>query len=226
MVARIVPFGVYMFFIFASQAVGWLEPTGWWLPSLAESFQLWMYPVKTLAVAAALLYYWRQYEELPWPPKLSYSSLTLAIATGVFVYIAWVHMDWSWAMQGDRPSGYNPFLQQGEAGYVLAAFRLFGAAIVVPIMEELFWRSFLMRYLISSRFETVPLGIMTPLSFGLVVILFGVEHDLWLAGMMAGTVYGLLLTRTRNLWTCVIAHGITNLALGIHVLMTQEWHWW
>ncbi len=226
MAARIVPFGVYMLFLLGAQALGWLGQVNGWQPSLTESIQLWIYPVKTLVVVAALLYYWSQYDELSWPPKLSFSSLTLAIGTGVFVYLAWVRMDWSWAMQGERPSGYDPFFQQGAGGYVLAACRLFGAAIVVPIMEELFWRSFLMRYLISSRFETVLLGTMTPLSFGLMVVLFGVEHDLWLAGMMAGAAYGLLLARTRNLWACVIAHGITNLTLGIHVLVTHEWHWW
>lgn len=226
MAPRIVPFGLYLLFLLVSQAVGWLAQTNGWQPSRTESLQLWIYPVKTLVVVAALLYYWRQYDELSWPPKLSFPFLLIAVATGVFVYLAWVRMDWSWAMQGERSAGYNPFLEEGRAGYILAVCRLFGAAIVVPIMEELFWRSFLMRYLISSRFETIPLGTITPLSFGLMMVFFGVEHDLWLAGMMAGALYGLLLTRTRNLWTCVVAHGITNLALGIHVLVTHQWHWW
>lgn len=226
MLTRVVPFGLYVFFLLVNQAIEWLGSANGWLPSLTESLQLWIYPIKTLVVVAALLFYWRQYDELPWPPNLSLPSLALAVVTGVFVYLAWVRMDWSWAMQGERSTGYNPFIQEGGIGYVLAAFRLVGAAIVVPIMEELFWRSFLMRYLITSQFETVRLGTVAPLSFGLVVVLFGVEHNLWLAGMMAGAAYGLLLARTRNLWTCIIAHGITNVALGIHVLLTHEWHWW
>lgn len=226
MAARIVPFGLYMLFLLVIQAVEWIEQTNVWQPSATESLQLWIYPIKALTVAAALLYYWHQYDELRWPLQLSFPTLTLAIATGVLVYLAWVRMDWSWAMQGERSAGYNPFLQEGGTGYVLAAFRLVGAAFVVPIMEELFWRSFLMRYLISPQFKTVPLGTMTPISFGLTVVLFGVEHNLWLAGMTAGTAYGLLLLRTQNLWTCIIAHGITNLALGIHVLVTHEWYWW
>lgn len=226
MLARILPFGLYMLFLLVSQTIGWFGQTNEWQPSLTESIQLWIYPIKTLVVVTALLCYWGQYDELPWPPHLSFSSLMLAIGTGVLVYLAWVRMDWAWAVQGERSAGYNPFLQEGTSGSILAAFRLFGAAIVVPIMEELFWRSFLMRYLISSRFETILLGTITPLSFGLTIVLFGIEHDLWLAGMMAGTAYGLLLARTQNLWTCVIAHGITNLALGIHVLVTHEWYWW
>ena len=226
MAARIVPFAIYALFLLVAQGVGWFAQLGSWSPTLVEAVQLWLYPVKTLAVVAALAWYWRQYDELQWPPQLSHLSLMLTIVTGVFVYFAWVRMDWAWAMQGERAAGYNPFSSHGGEAYFLAACRLFGASLVVPVMEELFWRSFLMRYLISSRFDNVQLGAVTPFAFVMTVVLFGVEHDLWLAGMMAGAAYGLLLYRTRNLWTCILAHGITNLALGIHVLVTQEWFWW
>lgn len=226
MAARIVPFGCYALFLLISQAVGWLEQASGWSPSLVEAVRLWLYPVKIVLVAATLVGYWRHYTEIPWPPKLSAQTLLLTTAIGILVYIAWVRMDWAWAIQGPRSSGYNPFASQDSTGYLLAAFRIFGAACVVPVMEELFWRSFLLRYMMSSRFDTVPLGTVTPLSFVVVVILFGLEHDLWLAGMMAGAAYGFLLVQTKNLWTCIGAHAITNLALGIHVLVTGEWYWW
>jgi CAAX prenyl protease-like protein len=93
-------------------------------------------------------------------------------------------------------------------------------------MEELFWRSFLIRYLISSKFESVPVGAVTPFSFVATVVLFGLEHDLWLAGMVAGAAYTGLLVYTKRLWPCILAHALTNFALGIHVLMTHEWKWW
>jgi CAAX prenyl protease-like protein len=93
-------------------------------------------------------------------------------------------------------------------------------------MEELFWRSFLLRYLIASPFTAVRLGTFTPLSFGATVILFGLEHHLWLAGMVAGVAYTLVLYTTHCLWPCILAHAITNLLLGIHVLLTGEWQWW
>lgn len=226
MAARIIPFGLYIFFLFVGQAVEWLEQTTGWQPLPEESVRLWLYPIKTLVVAAALTWFWRQYDELQWPPKLPLRSLVLTIVVGALVYFAWVRMDWSWAIQGTPSSGYNPFAVHSPTSYLLVAFRLCGAAIVVPVMEELFWRSFVLRYLISSRFETVPIGTVTPFSFVAVVALFGVEHDLWLAGMMAGAAYGLLLAQTRNLWACIGAHAITNTGLGIHVLITQEWSWW
>ena len=49
---------------------------------------------------------------------------------------------------------------------------------------------------------------------------------LWLAGMLAGVAYTLLLYWTGRLWPCIFAHAVTNLALGIHVLVTGEWEWW
>jgi hypothetical protein len=93
-------------------------------------------------------------------------------------------------------------------------------------MEELFWRSFLLRYLVTSPFTSVRLGTFTPPSFGATVILFGLEHHLWLAGMLAGVAYAFILYTTHRLWPCIVAHAITNLLLGIHVLLTGEWQWW
>ncbi|MBS0150397.1 MAG: CAAX prenyl protease-related protein [Nitrospira sp.] len=226
MAARVVPFGLYALFLFIDQMIGWLERAAGWPSSSGDPLHLWLYPIKTLVVAAALAWFWRQYDELQWPPRLPIQHLILITAVGVLVYLAWVRMDWSWAMQGTPSSGYNPFAVDGPASYLLIVFRLCGAAIVVPIMEELFWRSFVLRYLISSRFETIPIGTFTPFSFIAVITLFGVEHDLWLAGMMAGAIYGLLLVQTRNLWACIVAHAITNFVLGIHVLVTREWSWW
>ena len=226
MAARAVPFGLFLCFILIAQLFEWFGRAYGWDPSSVGRFEVWLYPLKTVVVGAALAYYWPQYDELGWPPRFSGQSILVTVGAGFLVYLAWVRMDWPWAMQGGQSAGYRPFGVPGSSGAFLAIVRLMGAAIVVPVMEELFWRSFLMRYLISSRFEVVRLGTFTPLSFICVVLLFGVEHDLWLAGMMAGVVYGLLLLWSRNLWVCVGAHAVTNFSLGIHVLVTNEWYWW
>jgi CAAX prenyl protease-like protein len=186
---------------------------------------LWLYPVRTVIVLGALVYLWPAYRELREQVCTNWGEMLLIGAVGVLVYLAWVRMDWPWAMQGP-PQGYNPFQAGVGAGVVLAVVRLFGATIVVSIMEELFWRSFLIRYLVASPFTSVRLGTFTPFSCGATVVLFGLEHHLWLAGMMAGMAYNLLLYKSRRLWPCILAHAITNLLLGIHVLATGEWHWW
>jgi len=216
---RIVPFVLFMAFIAFESVIGW--------PGSAEHslLSLWLYPVRTAVVLGSLVYLWSAYSELRNPIIASWREGLVVVVVGVVVYAAWVRMDWSWAMQG-QPTGYNPFQAGAGAAVVLAVIRIFGAAIVVPVMEELFWRSFLIRFLVKSPFSSVPLGTFSPLSFGATVILFGLEHHLWLAGMMAGVSYNLLLYYTRRLWPCILAHAITNLILGVHVLITGEWHWW
>jgi len=232
---RILPFVLYMGFIVLESI---LQSASTWLPPLAARgalLPLWLYPVKTVVVLGAIVVCWRYYDELHERLWVSAAEAALAIGAGVLVYLAWVRMDWPWATMG-TVSGYNPWQAGTAFGGVLAAIRLFGASIVVPVMEELFWRSFLVRFVITlypekvpgvtAEFTSVRLGTFTWISFIATVLLFGSEHALWLAGIMAGVVYNLLLYTTRRLWPCVIAHGVTNLLLGIHVLWTQEWQWW
>jgi CAAX prenyl protease-like protein len=222
---RVLPFTVYLFFLALSELIAWLSPHVSALAAFAGSAELWLYPFKTAAVLGALLYFWPCYDELKGKTKITVQDVLLAVGVGLFVYLVWVSIDWPWAQLG-QPSGYNPWLAGAAAGNVLAAVRLFGAVLVVPVMEELFWRSFLLRYLISPRFEQIPLGTFTVFSFLVTLVLFGLEHHLWLAGMIAGAAYTLLLYRTGRLWPSIIAHAVTNLALGVHVLFTQEWSWW
>jgi CAAX protease family protein len=221
---RVLPFAIYLFFLALAEVIAWTLPHLSAIAALGPWANLWIYPLKTVAVLAVLVYFWPRYDELNAMRTVKPRDLLLAVVVGVVVYWLWVRMDWPWATQGPS-GGYNPLLA-GDLGKVLVAIRLLGAVIVVPVMEELFWRSFLLRYLISPRFETVPLGTFTVFSFVTTLVLFGLEHHLWLAGMMAGAAYTLLLYGTRQLWPPIIAHAVTNLALGVHVLLTQEWNWW
>jgi len=225
--ARILPFAAYVAFLAITQTIpSW--PVTFGNRDWQDQVALWSYPVKTAVVLILLIYFRHQYDELRRRPLLDRTQAALSLGIGLIVYAFWVRLDWSWAVQGEggEARGYNPFMVPGAAGLALAGIRLFGASAVVPVMEELFWRSFLLRYVISSKFESIPLGMFTPFSFGITVVLFGFEHDLWLAGMVAGAAYNGLLYYTKRLWSCVLAHGTTNLALGIHVLATGEWQWW
>ena len=222
---RLLPFAVYLFFLALAEVIPWVSAHLSALATLGQGANLWIYPLKTAAVLAVLVYFWPCYDELNVKRTFKPRDVLLAAVIGVVVYVLWVRMDWPWATQG-QPGGYNPLLAGDRMEKVLVAVRLLGAVIVVPVMEELFWRSFLLRYLISTQFQTVPLGSFTVFSFLATLVLFGLEHHLWLAGMMAGAAYTLLLYGTRRLWPSIIAHAVTNLALGIHVLLTQEWYWW
>ena len=94
------------------------------------------------------------------------------------------------------------------------------------MIEEIFWRAFVMRFLIASQFKRIPLGQFTWYAFTLTAVAFGFEHHRWLPGILAGAAYGALLCRTRNLFSPIQAHAVTNLLLGLYVIYTEQWSFW
>lgn len=223
MLARVVPFALFMAFIALEQGLGWLRSQG--LLAFSDSQLYLLYPLKIAAVVAALIWYRKDYDELCWRDLARPASLLLSLLVGVVVFVLWIKLDI--ALGSLTPRGFDP--GQFEApGLRLAmtACRLFGAALVVPVMEELFWRSFLIRYIINPDFTKVPVGLFSWGSFLITVVLFGLEHHYLIAGMMAGAAYNLLLYRSRSLAHCILAHGVTNLLLGWYVLQTGAWHFW
>ena len=129
-----------------------------------------------------------------------------------------------WMNSPPPKAGPPPFDPSGR--YVFIGFRIVGAVLVVPVMEELFWRAFLIRWLVNEDFRRVPVGTFTWSSFGFTVALFGLEHDQWLVGLICGALYNGLLYRTRSVWACVVAHAASNAALAAWVLARNDWRFW
>jgi len=212
---RILPFAAYLFFIVAGDV---LERMG-----VAASSLVWLYPLKIAVVALLLALFWRHYAELR-PFRLSPATALTALATGVLVLVLWIKLDASWMIFGN-PSGFDP-RSQGQIDWLLVAIRILGAALVVPVMEELFWRSFLMRWVDAADFQSVEPSQLGLKSFIVTVVLFGFEHNLWLAGIVAGAAYSLLYMRHRTLWSPILAHAVTNGLLGFWVVRTGNWSYW
>ena len=180
------------------------------------------YTLKTVLVAACLIYFRDAYRS-----EIRFRIRPLDIAAGILVFLVWVGLEGFYPLLGS-PAGFDPYAASGgpAAATGAIAIRLLGAALVVPIMEELFWRSFAMRFLIDSNFLSVALGRFTWFSFLTVSLAFGLEHHRWLPGIIAGLVYAGLLYRSKNLFSPILAHGVTNLLLGLYILATQSWHFW
>lgn len=104
--------------------------------------------------------------------------------------------------------------------------RFFGLALVVPLIEEVFWRGFLLRWLIDEDFEQVPIGAYTFGSFAAVTLLFALVHPEILAAIAWGALANGVLYLTKNLWATIAMHMTTNLLLGLYVLQTREWFLW
>jgi len=183
-----------------------------------------IYIVKTIIVGLILLYFKDRYSEIN--KSASFNDICIAVILGIIVFILWINMTWDFAIIGP-PRSNNPYkLLSKETFYTAIVFRIFGSAIVVPVMEELFWRSFVIRWIDNHNFTSVPIGTFSIASFITTVLLFGSEHSLWLAGIIAGILYNLLLYYRKSIFLCIISHSVTNFILGIYVLYSGKWMFW
>lgn len=184
-----------------------------------------IYGVSTLLVGGLLLWWWREYGELArqnWPTA---GEIGLAIVVGLAVFGLWIVLDAPWMVIG-APTNFLPLDANGALLWPLVAVRWIGATLVVPVMEELFWRSFLMRWVQSPVFETVDPRRVGVKAIVLSTFVFVLAHTLWLAAAVAGLAYALLYRQTGKLWVAVIAHAVTNGVLGIWVVRTGNWSFW
>lgn len=212
---RIWPFLVYIGFIAVNDLLGRL--------GLDLGTARWLYGLKVAVVLALLVAFWRQYGELR-GARLSAGQAGLAILVGLLVWLLWISLNAGWMTVG-ASAGFDP-RTDGRIDWTLALVRLAGAALVVPVMEELFWRSFLLRWIDTPDFEKQDPAHISWRGIVVTVILFGFEHNLWLAGIVAGAAYTWLYWRCRTLWAPILAHAVTNGVLGLWIISTANWTYW
>jgi CAAX prenyl protease-like protein len=219
--ARCLPFIVYISFLAAAPLIGRAFPS---------ADPRWLYAIQIGAASLALVFFWRHYVELRVEPgrgqRLSPLQWAASVGAGAAVFVLWVSLDLPWARLGEADAGFDARDAAGRIDWALAAVRLFGAAIVVPVMEELFWRSFIMRWIDRADFLAQAPAAVGLRALAVSSLVFGIEHNLWLAGIIAGLAYGWLYIRTGSLWAPILAHAVTNLMLGVWVLATGQWHFW
>lgn len=217
-VARIVPFAAFMVLLAARGAVpvdgSWgIDPR-------------WIYGVTVLAVGALLAWFWREYGELARQQRPTLGEAALGVGVGLAVFALWIQLDAPWMRLGSPSATFLPLDAGGQLIWPLVVVRWIGAALIVPVMEELFWRSFLMRWIQSPQFETVVPQRVALKAVVLSTFVFVLAHTLWLAAAIAGLAYAWLYVRTGRLWVPVLAHAVTNGVLGVWVVMTGSWAFW
>ena len=195
-----------------------LRQAGWF-----RSPEFWIYPIQTIASGALLVFFWREYQ---WqrPAKPAFT-----IAVGILVFVLWIAPQ-QFLKFAPRLDGFNPdVFAANPAGYWgTVIFRFLRLVLVVPLIEEIFWRGFLLRYPINEDFEQVRFGTFSWLSFAIVTILFGFSHSVadWPVAVLTGAIYNGVAYRTKSLSACVLAHATTNLLLGLWIMKTKEWGFW
>ncbi len=189
---------------------------------------VWSYAARLAIVLALIGIFSLPY--LSFRPKAPLAS----IGVGIAVFLIWVGPDvlfgyrHSWlfenSVMGLAQTSILPDLQRNLA---FLAVRILGTSLVVPIVEELFWRGWMMRWLIDQNFLSVPLGTYAPTAFWIVALLFASEHgSYWEVGLAAGIIYNLWMIRTKNLADCMLAHLVTNAILAAYVVIAGQWQYW
>lgn len=211
------------------------------LPKTAEAYAL-----RTLATAATGVAAFALLRRLRVQPEAcdrgakeaerwTLSDIAIGIAAGLFVFAFWVApagSEWyqKWLVmpigripEGTSPSPYDP----AACGWWLTLAKLFGSAFVIAPVEELFFRSFLYRWVQMAKdgWTSAPLSRLDLGAFAWMVALFAVEHAEFSVAAACGVVYGLLAVR-RSLKSAICAHVTTNLVLGLYVIFLGHWNFW
>ncbi len=157
-----------------------------------------------------------------------------SIAVGLGVFVLWIAPDalfpsWRahWLFQNSITGQLKTSIPPAELTPLMLVLRTARAALLVPIIEELFWRGWLVRWIQDANFERVAIGVFTPLASWGTSLLFAAEHGpFWEVGLACGIIYNLWLKRTRSLGDLVVVHAVTNLALSLYLIATQRWTYW
>ena len=189
-----------------------------------------MYPLRVVVTLAVLLAVSRP--ALAQRPGRPMASVVL----GALVFALWIAPDvifgpgyrhsviFQNSLTGTAASSI-PIALRGSAWFL--ALRTASCALLVPPVEELFWRGWAMRWLISNDFHKIPLGTYQRAAFWLVAVMFAAEHGpYWEVGLATGIIYNWWMLRTRNLTDCIIVHGVTNGLLSAYILTAHQFQYW
>jgi exosortase E/protease (VPEID-CTERM system) len=175
-----------------------------------------LYPVKVACVGFALWLYRDAYRDLDWR-----SPGGLPLLAGLVVGAAWIATD----PDPDKGAKLETWLGQQSVGWLIAwlGLRVIGSAVVVPIVEELAFRGFLYRWLVSRNFTTVPFCHLSIVALVVSSLLFGMLHERWIAATLSGVVFALVMWRTDRLSAAIVAHAATNALICAWAIGFGQW---
>lgn len=236
--AHVAPLFVFMAFVAVPD---WFRIENSELPWFRRAPEHWVYPLQTIFCGALLFWFRRHYQLRPWR-GLGLAVMLAAAGIAAWILPAWLYQQWgtgestpswwSWFGVVGRKEGFDPTVLAEWPAWQSAAIvmRFVRMVVVVPLVEELFWRGFLMRYLNAgdAPWRSVPFGVHSWRAFGIVTVLVMLAHqpEDYLVALVWGSLVYWLAVRTRSLGACVVMHAVGNLLLGLYALRTQQWGFW
>jgi uncharacterized protein len=189
----------------------------------------WTYAAKTF-ITAGLLWGLRSHYT-----KICWRWVWLGIIVGVLGVVQWVGMEQLLAHHfPNYPHMHHETFVPSDHYHtrtqlwLYIAVRWGGTSLVVPVMEELFWRDFLWRTILAPNdFKLAAIGEWSWQAFLIVAVAFGAGvHIEWITAIVWGLMIGLLLVWTKSIGACIWCHAATNFLLGAYVLYSGQWQFW
>lgn len=251
--AHTVPFGFFLVFLLAfSVVIGWFpsyfrdhSDLPWW----QRNADIWLFPLQAFLCAGLLAIWWKHYD-FNWSPK----AIGIGLAMGTLGIGFWIlptqTYEWlgftsdsevpEWMAKlgvAERRSGFDARIVSGSDGafdgagdWVALCLRLFRTVVIVSFVEEIFWRGFLMRWLLKpdGNFWAVPFGKPSWLTYGVVTVAFMLAHAPvdWAGAIAFGSVIYLLAIWTKSLGACIVAHAIANSLMAWYAVSTGKLGLW
>jgi CAAX protease family protein len=185
----------------------------------------WVFLTKIVAVTAVLLRWRAGLREI----RPTASVVLPAWIVGVLIVVEWLVIDAvvPYPHLGSRV-GFDPIASIPDRARFTAflAGRLYGLVILVPVIEEIFWRDFVLRYLTNQNFQSVPIGTFSQRSLWMMAIGSALTHSEWVVALLAALFFAWVVRSTKSLFAAVVAHSVANGALAAYILVTRDWKYW
>lgn len=213
--ARVLPFFIFLALTSLQGESG--TPKSFWLYLAKSVLGLWMiWEMRSLVKEMRWAFSWE------------------AVVVGIGVCVVWVGLDPYYPqnhlvfspIEGEEWNPNNLYGQGTTLAWFFIAVRILGSTFIVPPIEEVFYRSYVYRLMISNDWQKVPIGYFAGTSFVVCSLLFGFMHFQWLAGVLCGMAYLWLTLHKKRLGDAMTAHAITNFLLGIWVVWKSAWQFW
>lgn len=193
-----------------------------------DALALPMLAIKPSVPAALMFYYARQgaYPELRGFLRKGVAWIGVDVAVGLGLAVLWVAPYlWIAAIRPESLEGFDPAIAGEALAPVAMSLRFAGYALVTPFFEELFIRSFVMRYADvypgPGDFRALPLARFTWRSFATTVVVFSIGHVPWEWWVAVPWVVltNLWFYRRGHIGSVILVHAVTNAAILVWVLL-------